>query len=147
MLPTCGAAVLLSGGLATGAASLSKSNEIPSGTVIPVELKERINLNTVRPGDKFEAEVSDSVQIDGTIAFPEGTRVLGRVTEVAADGAYARLALESLQRINGGWVSVQTTTVVAKASRKTNILRAHPDDRLSRRKFSFATIRPIAATW
>lgn len=55
---------------------------VPSGTQLVVSLNEDLSSKTATPGQPFEARVANSVVIDGRVAVPAGTKVLGTVTDV-----------------------------------------------------------------
>src|ERR1051326_123603 len=55
---------------------------IPEGTVIELRMETGLNSGTSRVNDTFKASVARSVSIDGAIAVPENSGVIGRVTSV-----------------------------------------------------------------
>jgi hypothetical protein len=55
---------------------------VPSGTQLVVSLNDDLSSKTATPGQPFEARVAKSIIIDGRVAVPAGSRVLGTVTDV-----------------------------------------------------------------
>jgi hypothetical protein len=55
---------------------------VPSGTQLVVALQNDLSSKTASPGEPFEARVAKSIVIDGRVAVPAGSRVLGTVTDV-----------------------------------------------------------------
>jgi hypothetical protein len=55
---------------------------VPSGTQLVVSLQDELSSKTAVPGQPFEARVAKSIVIDGRVAVPAGSRVLGTVTDV-----------------------------------------------------------------
>ncbi len=105
----------------------SPALKIPAGTNVPVRLLQSISSRSATPGDDFEAELADSVQIDGRVAFPRGSRVRGRIAEARPSGrletpGYLNLTLDSIQDTDGKWIDVRTTSISgrAKSHKKRN---------------------------
>jgi hypothetical protein len=55
---------------------------VPPGTQLTVSLQGDLSSRTAQPGQPFEARVANSIVIDGRVAVPAGSRVLGTVTDV-----------------------------------------------------------------
>ena len=62
----------------SGSAS-SSSIVIPSGTTLAMHLQTSISTKTAKVGDRFLAETTSPVHVDGRLAIPEGSRVSGHV--------------------------------------------------------------------
>ena len=70
---------------------------VPTGTAFDVEFLEGVASNTSRAGDTFRVRVARDVVVDGEVAIPGGSEVVGRVTEATPlrkVGGRARLGLE-----------------------------------------------------
>lgn len=68
---------------------------VAEGTQITLELLDPVSSQSAQVGDRIEAELLLPVEIDGRVALPAGSRVIGRVTEAVAlgrIGGRARLA-------------------------------------------------------
>lgn len=59
---------------------------VPIGTTLALTLDDRIASDLNRVDDAVHARIERPVMVDGVLAIPEGTRVLGRVTTVEASG-------------------------------------------------------------
>jgi type IV secretory pathway VirB10-like protein len=70
---------------------------VPSGTVLEVELLDTVSSGSSHVGDTFRARLSDDIRVDGRVAIPGGSEVLGEVTEAVPlrkVGGQARLTLK-----------------------------------------------------
>lgn len=70
---------------------------VPVGTAFDVEFLESLASNTSRAGDTFRVRVARDVVVDGEVAIPGGSEVVGVVTEAAPlrkVGGRARLGLK-----------------------------------------------------
>jgi type IV secretory pathway VirB10-like protein len=70
---------------------------VPVGTAFEVEFLESVASNTSRVGDTFRVRVARDIVVDGEVAIPGGSEVVGRVTEATPlrkVGGRARLGLE-----------------------------------------------------
>lgn len=59
---------------------------VPSGTQIPLQLKQAISTKTAKPGDAVYAETAFPITMDDRVVIPAGTYVQGRVSEVKRAG-------------------------------------------------------------
>jgi len=59
---------------------------VPSESVLGLELESTINTEFARVEDEVDARVTRDVRVDGRVAIPAGTRVLGSVTVVELGG-------------------------------------------------------------
>lgn len=113
VLATVGVVVAAHKKLATQAASLQADPVIlPESSAIHVRLDNTIASNENRPGDHFEATVSEPVVVDGKTVIPEGAEVTGLVVDAHPSGrlmgrARLRLALESVD-VNGDDYQIRT---------------------------------------
>jgi hypothetical protein len=85
---------------------------VPEATPIHVTLDNAIASDRNRPGDHFEATVSEPVVIDGKTVIPEGARATGLVVDTHPSGrlmgrARLRVALEAMQ-LNGNSYQIRT---------------------------------------
>ncbi len=99
---------------------------IPSGTPLHVRVDESIGTRRNRTGDRFDATLSEPIEVNGRTMVPVGTVFYGHVTTAAASGrlrgrAALGLKLDSF-RLNGRDYPVETTSVdrVSAAHKKRN---------------------------
>jgi hypothetical protein len=112
-----GGAVLLAVALGIAAASLPNRAEpmvIPESTAIHVTLDQALASNQSRPGDHFEATVSEPVIVDGKTVIPQGASAEGLVVDARPSGrlmgrAHLQLALESVA-VDGENYGVRTSS-------------------------------------
>jgi hypothetical protein len=114
-----GAIVLLSAGLITAAVTLATHPRtipvtVPEATPIHVTLDQGISSNQNRPGDHFEATISEPVVLNDKTVIPQGTPVEGIVVDARPSGhlmgrAHLQLALESMQ-LNGKTYDLRTSS-------------------------------------
>lgn len=78
---------------------------LPSGTVIPIRISERLDSKTAQPNDVFHGEVASDVEEMGVVAIPRESSVMGRVVD-AKDAAHFKgsslLSIELTQVIVRG---------------------------------------------
>jgi hypothetical protein len=89
---------------------------IPAESVIGLQLERAISSETARVEDRVEARVTRDVRVDGRVAVPAGSRVLGSVALVERGGKMkerARLGVRfhTLVLADGTTHDVQTDTV------------------------------------
>jgi hypothetical protein len=113
-----GGGILLSfAAIITATAVLSSRNDpitLPDETQIHVTLDQGLSSDQNRPGDRFEATVSQPVLLDNKAVIPEGTRVEGLVVDARPSGrlmgrARLQLALDSIQ-LDGQNYPIHTST-------------------------------------
>lgn len=112
-----GGAALLAVVLAVSAATLPKRSVptlVPESTVIHVVLDQAVASDQSRPGDHFEATVSEPVVVDGKTVIPKGASAEGLVIDSRRSGrlmgrARLQLALESVA-VDGQSYNVRTTS-------------------------------------
>jgi hypothetical protein len=114
-----GGSVLLAVALGVAAATLPNRSKlesltVPQDTVIHVTLDQALASDQSRPGDHFEATVSEPVIIDGKTAIPQGAYAEGLVVDAQHSGrlkgrARLQLALETVS-VNGQSYGVRTTS-------------------------------------
>ncbi|HWY09208.1 MAG TPA: hypothetical protein VNY24_20275 [Candidatus Acidoferrales bacterium] len=113
------AIVLLSAGIITAAVTLATHPRtipitVPEETPIHVTLDQGISSNQNRPGDHFEATISEPVVLNDKTVIPQGTPVEGLVVDARPSGrlmgrAHLQLALESMQ-LNGKTYDLRTSS-------------------------------------
>src|SRR4051812_31478693 len=59
---------------------------IPSGTQIPLALKQAISTKNAKPGDAVYAETNFPITVNDRVVIPAGTYVQGRISEVRRAG-------------------------------------------------------------
>jgi len=112
-----GGAVLFAVALGVAAATLpkrSKLETVPQDTAIHVTLDQAVSSDDSRPGDHFEATVSEPVVIDGKTVIPQGASAEGLVVDAHHSGrlmgrARLQLALETVT-VNGQNYDVRTSS-------------------------------------
>ena len=70
---------------------------VPAGRLVNVQLKQRLASNTSKVGDVFRVQVAHDVRVDGVVAIPRGSEIVGVVTEAVPlprIGGQARLGLK-----------------------------------------------------
>jgi len=113
------AIVLLSAGIITAAVTLATHPRtvpvtVPGETAIHVTLDQGISSDQNRPGDHFEATISEPVVLNDKTVIPQGTPVEGLVVDARPSGhlmgrAHLQLALESMQ-LNGKTYDLRTSS-------------------------------------
>jgi type IV secretion system protein VirB10 len=74
---------------ATTAALITSSDgriTVPSGTQIPLILKQAISTKNAKPGDAVYAETSFPITLNDKVVIPAGTYVQGRISDVKRAG-------------------------------------------------------------
>jgi hypothetical protein len=112
-----GGATLLAVALGVAAATLPKRSEavtVPKSTAIHVTLDQALASDQSRPGDHFEATVSEPVIIDSKTVIPKGAYAEGLVVDARHSGrlmgrARLQLELESVS-VNGQNYGLRTTS-------------------------------------
>ncbi len=69
-------------------AELKKNYVVPSGTRIPVELRNTINSRTAYVGESIYCETIYPIAVDNRIVIPVGSYVRGEVTQVVRPGRF-----------------------------------------------------------
>lgn len=64
------------------------SVQVPAGTELAIRINQRISVKTSQVGDRFDGEVVEPVETNGTIAIPKGTPVSGRIDEAHRRGHF-----------------------------------------------------------
>jgi hypothetical protein len=59
---------------------------VPSGTQVPLVLKQAISTKNARPGDAVYAETAFPITLNDKVVIPAGTYVQGRISEVKRAG-------------------------------------------------------------
>jgi hypothetical protein len=93
---------------------------VPPGTSVKVRLDQALASDESRPGDEFEATLTDPVWVNGKVAIPQGAQVKGKVVDARASSgvqgaARLRLTLNSIDT-NGGTYELHTTDVAQYGS-------------------------------
>lgn len=97
---------------------------VPESTAIHVTLNDAVASDENRPGDHFEATVSEPVVVDGKTVIPNGAQVTGLVVDAHHSGrlmgrARLQLSLESVDA-NGTDYQVSTASNVRVGGRHKN---------------------------
>ncbi len=110
-----GGAILLAAALTLSAATLRDGSDpmtLPEHTAIHVTLDQALATNQSRPGDHFDATVSEPVVVDGKTVIPQGAHAEGLVVDARQSGrlmhrARLQLALQTVA-VNGQNYDVRT---------------------------------------
>ncbi len=108
-------AILLGAALTLSATTLKGGTDpmtVPERTAIHVTLDQSVATNRSKPGDHFEATVSEPVVINGKTVIPQGAHAKGLVVDSRHSGrlmgrARLRLALQTVD-VNGQNYDVRT---------------------------------------
>jgi type IV secretory pathway VirB10-like protein len=95
---------------------------VPAGKVVEVQLKQRLASNTSKVGDIFRVQVAHDVRVDGVVAIPRGSEIVGVVTEAAPlprIGGQARLTLKLTDLVlpSGSTVPIHASLLQETASK------------------------------
>ncbi|PYU68979.1 MAG: hypothetical protein DMG49_14655 [Acidobacteria bacterium] len=112
-LPHDRGAILLTAVLTVSAATLRDRSDavmLPEHTAIHVTLDQAVASNQSRPGDHFDATVSEPVVVDGQTVIPQGAHAEGLVVDSRQSGrlmgrAQLQLALQTVAAaVNLAWI-------------------------------------------
>ena len=70
---------------------------VPADTPITVVLSSTINSKVAKPGDEFEATVSEPVVVDGRTAIPKGAHANGTVVDAKKQGTFKGEAILAIR--------------------------------------------------
>lgn len=89
--------------------------EVPSGTLLSVELVDPVSSGKSKQGDAFRARINEGVYLRGALAFPPGSTVRGTVVQAVPSGRLVgqsklELTLSSLD-LDGSTYSLRTDTL------------------------------------
>ena len=84
-----------------------KQITIPEGTTLPVRITETLDSKTAQANDAFHGSVAGDVAVQGVVAIPRGSPVVGRVVD-ARDAAHFK---------GSALVSIELTEVTARGAR------------------------------
>lgn len=59
---------------------------LPAGTAVKVRLEEALSTKTDQAGETFEASLDKDLIVDGHLLAPEGSRVIGKITNAKRSG-------------------------------------------------------------
>lgn len=101
---------------------------LPAGTEIHVVLDSTVSSRDARPGDTFDATVSEPVIVEGQTVVGRHARARGEVVDAQASGRLSKpamltLALKAVE-VHGSWVSVQSRHLVmeGKSHKKRDVI-------------------------
>jgi len=126
-----GSSLVLVAALIWGAATYASSPApmmVPKQTPIHVTLTQTLASNRSKPGQHFEATVSEPVTLDGKTVIPRGAKVEGRIVDAHPSGrlmgrARLRMALDAVQ-VDGQTYDIRTASYAREGSahKKRNLL-------------------------
>ena len=95
---------------------------IPAGTVITVRLQQPLSSKSNKPGDRFEATLSQPLSVNGKTVLPNGTLTGGTVTDAKDAGRFKgaatlNLALDTIV-VQGTHYQVETTEITQTSKGK-----------------------------
>lgn len=99
-----------------------RRSSLPAGSVLTVRLAQSVGSKISRPGDQFEATLSEPIRSGGAVIVPSGAPVRGTIAEAVPLGRFKgearlRLTLNSIH-INGQDYPIQTADVSESAKGK-----------------------------
>lgn len=108
--------------LAPAARRAARDVTVPDGTEIQIRLDQSLSSKTARPEDRIAASVAESVRVDGAVAIPAGTSVLGIVHHVEpaqrpAKGGRMELSFDQLVLNGGRKVDIRSRVVSLEESK------------------------------
>ena len=68
----------------------SAGNVLRAGTEVRLRTLAELSSKESRPGERFDLEVADDVQLNGRTVIPAGSRAVGEVTEVKKKGMWGK---------------------------------------------------------
>jgi len=74
-----------------------KNITIPAGTVVPVRITETLDSKTAQTNDAFHGSVAGDLGVQGVIAIPHGTPVMGRIIDAREAAHIKGAALLSIE--------------------------------------------------
>jgi hypothetical protein len=76
-------------------AAISLAQEIPTGTILPVQLDSTLKAGKSKPGEQISAKIAQDVSLGNGAIFSRGTQVKGHVVEsrAASAGSPARIVV------------------------------------------------------
>ncbi len=105
------------------AATAPKTLTVPEGTELTIRLNQAVGSKISQPGESFKATVVDPVEVNGMVAVPEGSEVVGHVSEAVPLGRFKgeaklQLALDQLVVKGKSYPVTGSLTRVAKGKGK-----------------------------
>lgn len=107
-------------------AAAQTSAPVPAGTALMVKLETTLATFSSKPGDPFQARLTQAVMLNGRTLIPAGAMVEGRVTKVAEPRRISGkptigIKPEALIMPNGERFSLDATLVDTNAGRDTDV--------------------------
>lgn len=105
---------------------------LKAGTKLKAELESTVDTRTAKPGDEVVARVTHNLKQEGQTVVKKGDRLLGRITEVKADGAAESGASLSVvfDRLVQGEATSQLNTVLSAVLSTPAEERARREERM-----------------
>ncbi len=87
---------------------------VPDGTKIRVRLDQTISSGTADEGQVVELSVAEPIRIDNQVVIPEGSRVMGTVTEAHEKRHMGRaskldFSIDRVRAADGQWIPLRYT--------------------------------------
>jgi hypothetical protein len=129
---------------------LQAAHTLPEGTPITIHLLNAISSDATHAGESFNGILEDPILLNGRIAIPQGTPVLGRVLAAKPSGGsknpgYLRIALVSLT-LAGIPKPIETSSLFVKGTsrRRPSVPNEHDGNLVSENgEVSFDTARRL----
>ena len=74
-----------------------KEVTLPAGTVIPIRITETLDSKVAQPNDVFHGSIAGDLGIEGVIAVPHGSPVMGRIVDAREAAHFKGSALLSIE--------------------------------------------------
>jgi hypothetical protein len=97
-----------------------KDVTLPAGTVVPVRITETLDSKTAQSDDVFHGAVAGDLGIQGVIAVPHGTPVMGRIIEAREAAHFKGASLLNIEltqlQLHGQKLTLVTDTFVKEGA-------------------------------
>lgn len=97
---------------------------IAAGTVIPVRLTDALDTKTAQPNDVFHGTLANDLHVQGLVALPRGTPILGRVVDAKGGTHFKGSSL----------LSIELTQLTAHGQKVTLVTDAYTKEGAARGK-------------
>lgn len=74
-----------------------KQVTLPEGTIVPIRVTETLDSKTAQPNEAFHGSLASDIGVQGVIAIPRGSPVVGRIVDVKEAAHFKGNALLSIE--------------------------------------------------
>jgi hypothetical protein len=74
-----------------------KQVALPAGTALPIRITEALDTKTAQSNDAFHGSVASDIEVQGVVAIPHGSPVMGRIVEARQAAHFKGSALLTLE--------------------------------------------------